>query len=310
LRLILIFYFSAICWCRNEDDAILTSKLVDEINSIKDCPWIAGFNLRFEGKSWRDAQRMLGFRPNSKYRSLISNYTNKNNNSMSLPNFFDSREQWGNCIQPVRDQGSCGGCWAFATSESLGDRICIATKNSTNVVLSVEELISCNDFGLEGCIGGDPFTAFIYTSLIGLPSDECYPYCSSNGTTGICRSSCTNNLPWVKYYSDMWTIEYHLFVSGIQESIFSNGPVAACFSVYEDFFSYTSGVYVHQSGDYVAGHCVLLIGWGHDNTSGLDYWIVQNSWGTDWGMNGFFFIEKGVDMCGIERESFSALPSL
>ena len=63
---------------------------------------------------------------------------------------------------------------------------------------------------------------------------------------------------------------------GIQSAIFAEGPVVACFSVYQDFFSYSSGVYVYQTGDYVGGHCVKIVGWGEDSKSGLNYWIVQN----------------------------------
>lgn len=73
-----------------------------------------------------------------------------------------------------------------------------------------------------------------------------------------------------------------------------------CFSVYQDFFSYESGVYQHKKGDYVGGHVVKIVGWGVGN-DGTKYWKVLNSWG-DWGEdNGFFRIIRGTNNCGFEE---------
>merc|ERR1711916_255707 len=95
--------------------------------------------------------------------------------------FFDAREWWPQCVHPVRDQQTCGGCWAFATSESFSDRLCIRSNNTINQVQSVQQLISCNLWGLEGCSGGDPFTGYLYVGDHGLVSDNCYPYTSGAG---------------------------------------------------------------------------------------------------------------------------------
>jgi len=224
----------------------------------------------------------------------------------------------------VRDQGACGSCWAFGATESLADRFCIATNGTVNVVLSVEQLISCDLDGLEGCRGGEAISAFTYTSIEGLPSESCYPYLAE---VNNCRAVCVNGShadhnvkisksmqkkeDWVLYYSQLDSIRWHFEEEAIQAAIFEDGPVEACFEVYADFLSYKSGVYVYQEGDYEGGHCIKLIGWGKQSgTSGLEYWIAQNSWGSDWGMNGFFLIERGVDMCHIEREVFSVLPNI
>lgn len=78
----------------------------------------------------------------------------------------------------------------------------------------------------------------------------------------------------------------------------TNGPVEAAFTVYSDFMSYKSGVYKHVSGSEEGGHAVKILGWGNEN--GEDYWIIANSWSSAWGMNGFFYMLKGADECGIE----------
>ena len=84
----------------------------------------------------------------------------------------------------------------------------------------------------------------------------------------------------------------------IQQEIIKNGPVEAAFEVYEDFPTYKSGFYKHTTGQALGGHPVKIIGWGTED--GEDYWLVVNSWNSDWGDNGLFKILRGTDECGIE----------
>jgi len=80
------------------------------------------------------------------------------------------------------------------------------------------------------------------------------------------------------------------------------------FDVYSDFMNYKSGVYVHKTGDLEGGHAVKMIGWGHDSSSGLDYWICANSWNTTWGEKGFFRIKMGE--CGIDSAVYACTPAV
>jgi C1A family cysteine protease len=77
--------------------------------------------------------------------------------------------------------------------------------------------------------------------------------------------------------------------AAIKQHIYTYGAVDACFIVYQDFYSYRSGVYRHVTGDVAGGHCVALIGW--DDAQGC--WIGKNSWGPGWGDGGFFKIAYG-----------------
>lgn len=86
------------------------------------------------------------------------------------------------------------------------------------------------------------------------------------------------------------------------------GPIDATFSVYEDFRSYKEGIYHHVTGKFQGLHSVKVIGYGSEK--GVDYWLVQNSWGTKWGMNGLFKIKRGSDECGIERDFYAGDPLL
>jgi cathepsin B len=70
----------------------------------------------------------------------------------------------------------------------------------------------------------------------------------------------------------------------------TNGPVSATLTIYEDFLTYSGGVYKHQTGSSLGGHAIKIYGWGVDPESGLSYWICMNSWNPTWGINGTVLI--------------------
>jgi len=227
--------------------------------------------------------------------------------AQAIPDSFDARTQWPNYVHPIRNQEQCGSCWAFGATEAFSDRYAISSNGSVNVILSPQNLVSCdNKDGNEGCNGGYPIKAWQYFLSTGVVSDECYPYSSGGGVTGNCllkagATTCTAT----KGTGDatLYKVEtaYQIAannVAAMQTEIMTYGPIEVQFDVYQDFFSYTSGVYVHKSGSLDGGHAVKMIGWGTLNN--VDYWLVSNSWGTTWGMDGFFLIKRGVNECGIE----------
>jgi cathepsin B len=129
-----------------------------------------------------------------------------------------------------------------------------------------------------------------------------YPYTSGGGATGTCRFHSGQACPTsgqsntVYHAASAYTVSQN--VAAIQTEIMTNGPVEAAFEVYQDFFSYSGGVYKHVSGGLDGGHAVKIIGWGVDQNQA--YWLVANSWGNTWGLQGFFMILRGVNECGIE----------
>ena len=94
----------------------------------------------------------------------------------NLPVAFDWREQHPLCVHPVLNQGQCGSCWAFAASEVLSDRFCIASNGSTNVILSPGELLACEKLNLGCTMGSLPQWAFSYIQKNGVVSNACVPY--------------------------------------------------------------------------------------------------------------------------------------
>ncbi len=201
----------------------------------------------------------------------------------AVPSSFDARDKWPECIHSVRDQGSCGGCWAFGVTNHLTDRFC--TMKGVDVTLSPQDLLECDGYD-KCCKGGSPTRAYKFLAERGIVKDSCKQYTQTcNSCRAITKASCK------KYYKCEADSGWDLDVDEAKSEIYTNGPVMAIFSVYKDFFSYESGVYYHKTGVKAGDHAVELLGWGRE--AGLDYWLVKNSWGADWGDSGYFKIKMG-----------------
>jgi cathepsin B len=224
---------------------------------------------------------------------------------VATPDTFDARTQWPNFVHAIRDQQQCGSCWAFGATEAFSDRFAIASNGKINVVLSPEDLVSCdtNDYG---CNGGYMDMAWEYLNDHGAVSDSCFPYQAGSGFAPACASKCADGSAFTKFKCQAGTVRQSQGVDQIKSEIYTNGPVEGAFTVYEDFFSYSSGVYHHVSGGIAGGHAIKILGFGTEN--GTPYWLCANSWGTGWGMQGFFKIQQGD--CGIEEQVFSCTPDL
>lgn len=240
-----------------------------------------------------DAQIMglMGTRlPDPASPEMTNNRENffKTTSASTLPDNFDARDKFTDCIHPIRDQKNCGSCWAFAAAEALSDNLCVLGK--TTLVLSPQELVSC-DKACNGCNGGTLPGAWDYMHSTGLPSDACEPYTAYNGTVDACPAACPSGGDFAKYtcpqaYNNPQNAE------DIKNAIFQLGSAETGFFVYEDFMAYTGGVYTQQTGRLLGGHAVKITGWGKGylNGSTVPYWLVANSWGSSWGENGYFRI--------------------
>jgi len=299
LSIVLLSVASAI----NFEASVLSDAQIDSINK-QQSSWVAGRNPRFEGVTLGEVVSMLG---THKVKS-----TPKSNGAVkaSIPDSFDSAQNWPVCadnIGNILNQGQCGSCWAFSSSEALSNRLCIASNGQINVTLSPQALVSCDIYGNQGCNGGIPQLAWEYMELHGLPTYSCFPYTSgAAGENGKCVKTCADNGDYTLYRAKPLTQKTLNSVEEIQANIMEFGPVVGTMEVYQDFMSYTSGVYVRTSNDLLGGHAIKIVGWGTDPASGLKYWKVANSWGYDWGMNGYFLIERGTNECGIDSDASAA----
>lgn len=251
----------------------------------------------------------------------------------SLPDNFDPRDKWPDCptLNEVRDQGSCGSCWAFGAVEAMTDRYCIQSNGTKHFHFSAEDLLSCCPVCGLGCNGGMPSLAWEYWKHFGIvsggsynSSQGCRPYeippcehhvpgnrmpCSGEGKTPKCIKTCENDYT-SEYKKDKHYGKHVYSVRGgedhIRAEIYKNGPVEGAFTVYSDLLSYKSGVYKHIQGDALGGHAIKIMGWGVEK--GNKYWLIANSWNSDWGENGFFKILRGEDHCGIESSIVAGEP--
>ncbi|HWZ16072.1 MAG TPA: C1 family peptidase [Mucilaginibacter sp.] len=216
---------------------------------------------------------------------------------VAITQSFDWRNVNGrNFISSVKNQGSCGSCVAFGVTANVEATARVAVNLAVNDAgggalpdLSEAQLFYCGGAAQgRNCGNGwwvEP--ALTYCTSTGLVPIACFPYTAGDQPCNLCagwQSTVTKLSAWhdINSINDM-----KLWLS-------TRGPLTACFTVYEDFYSYSSGVYIHTSGANVGGHCVCCIGYD-DN---LQAWLCKNSWGDGWGMSGFFWI--GYGQCGID----------
>ncbi len=166
-------------------------------------------------------------------------------------------------------------------------------------------MVSC-DTNNYGCNGGYMDMAWEYIANHGIVKDSCFPYQAGSGFAPACRSSCVDGEPFKKYKCKAGSIRNPKSVEEIKSEIFTHGPVEGAFTVYEDFFSYSSGVYEHTWGGMSGGHAIKILGFGEEN--GTPYWLIANSWGPSWGINGLVKFKQG--QCGIENQVFGCDPEL
>lgn len=310
----------------------LSDEFINSINT-KATTWRAGRNFA-PATSMTYIRGLMGVHPDADRFRLPEKPSLLGDADDDLPETFDAREQWPDCptIQEVRDQGSCGSCWAFGAVEAMSDRVCIHSGGKTHFRFSADDLVSCCHTCGFGCNGGFPGAAWSYWVRKGLVSggpygsnQGCRPYeispcehhvngtrppCSGEeGKTPKCDQKCQASYN-VDYKTDKHFGAKSYSISRdekkIRQEIYTNGPVEGAFTVYEDLINYKEGVYQHVSGKVLGGHAIRILGWGVENDT--PYWLIANSWNTDWGNNGFFKILRGEDHCGIEGQISSGIP--
>ncbi|KAG2378884.1 hypothetical protein C9374_008032 [Naegleria lovaniensis] len=283
----------------NDDD------LIERINSNHTIGWKATKYDRFENVTigyLRDSLFGLSLLPNDPDTPTIEGEVR-----VQLPASFDARTAWPRCVLPIRDQQSCGACWAFSSAYVLAQRLCVATGAKSYVTLSPEYQVDCDTLQ-RGCQGGYLSSTWKFLTNTGTVPDACVPYVSgrrtSAGASQACPSQCKDGSA-LRFYKAK-SASYIRGVDQIKIAIMTYGSVQVGFTVYRDFMSYKSGVYKHVSTTALGGHAVALIGWGTEN--GTPYWIGANSWSANWGERGYFRIALGSNESGIESQVYAGIP--
>jgi len=199
-------------------------------------------------------------------------------------------------VTGVKNQGNCGSCWSFSTTGALEGAYKI--KYGSLPSLSEQQLVSCDSTD-SGCNGGWMDNAFTWVKKNGgITTESAYPYTSGNtGASGTCSKSGYTNDPKTApaSFTDVTPKNVNALMSAVVQQ-----PVSIAIQANQVAFqSYKSGVLTGTCGTRL-DHGVLLVGYGHDSASNLDFWKVKNSWGPTWGENGYIRIKKGSDdLCGV-----------
>ena len=228
-------------------------------------------------------------------------------------------------MTPVKDQGHCGSCWTFSTSGALEAHTCLAfNKDCTQWQgLAEQQLVDCaGDFHNFGCSGGLPSQAYEYIKYSGgMDLETSYAYEAEDG----------------QCLSDKGTVgatvaEVYNITSGDEDDLVNAiskiGPVSIAYQVSPDFRFYEHGVYdsynattkstMCNNTNNDVNHAVVAIGLGttaiskhnNNNDGDIPYYIVRNSWGTTWGMEGHFWMKRGENLCGVsDCASFPIVPT-
>ena len=207
----------------------------------------------------------------------------------------DWREQ--GVVTAVMNQGDCGSCWAFSATGSLEAQHRL--NGNPLVSLSEQNLMDCTNgdkYGNMACLGGKMDEAFQYIiDNKGIDTEKSYPYLAQTEST--CRYNASNVGATMSSFVDIPINEFAL-----TEACLKVGPISVAIDAgLASFRFYKSGVYYEpQCYTVKLNHGVLLVGYGTDKVTGKDYYLVKNSWGTAWGMDGYIMMSRNRNNnCGI-----------
>jgi len=296
----------------NKNYATATERFVRFLNFQQNLKEIEAFNN--ENHSWKKSINKFSDLSETEFKATLNGYINthkpngkaaakKSVDIKDLPESVDWRQM--GAVSAVKDQGSCGSCWAFATVEIIESYLQINSQQPIEE-LSAQHITSCTPNELQcggngGCQGSIPQLGFTYTQLFGLVSEADYPYTSGNfGQTGTCDYSpdAMDTVASLRGYETLPRNDY----AAVMNHLATVGPLSVAVDASRWSF-YSGGVFegCDYSKNIEINHAVQLVGYGTDAKDG-DYWIVRNSWGKFWGEDGFIRLRRESEtQCGTDN---------
>jgi hypothetical protein len=244
---------------------------------------------KFSSWSAAEMKRMLGYKQDDENTEFRYKMFSEQNNAEGV-NWVEA-----GAVTPVKNQGSCGSCWSFSTTGALEGMNQIATGEL--VSLSEQQFVACDKPLNHGCNGGSMALAFKYAKKNAIETEADYPYTAGNGDRGSCLYDSSKGV--VK------DLSFSMVTPGSPDQLkaaLNKGPVSIAIQADQRVFQqYTSGVLTEGCGTQL-DHGVLAVGYGIEN--GTEYYLVKNSWGPEWGLNGYIKlgIEDGDGVCGIQMQ--------
>jgi len=297
------------------------AKLNTKLNMLQ-LGWKARVMPQWNGRTMREVNGYAGIKRHTPARQYHREMLLQRSMTEASPRSFLQRAtplpkefDWSNAsgsdfLEPVMDQADCGSCYAASSVRMLTSRHKIKMNNTDLLPWSISFPLHCSEYN-QGCKGGYGFLLSKWSSDVGLLPATCMRY----NTQGSCKLECNLDSLEGKRYR----VGNHRYVGSfygkanaklIQEELYRNGPLAVGLEPDDDFMFYSEGIYKSSKKRdpktngmaplewEQVDHGVLLVGWGEED--GQPYWRIQNSWGPDWGEDGFFRIARGVDEAAIE----------
>jgi len=206
---------------------------------------------------------------------------------------------------PVRQQGTCGSCWAFSTAAAIEGNV---SKKTGKVLpyLSTQQFLDCNTRGQQGCKGGNYVNSFPYAIQEGNTFERTYPYIGYQSNCNYYSNTGTryiNNYVYCSSYS--YNVQQHCSIATVYNML-QRGPISVGIDANtNDFMNYRNGVFTAKC--YADNHAVVVVGYGRDNATGWDYWLVRNSHGLTWGENGYIRVainDVNNRSCFVNNEAY------
>ena len=219
-------------------------------------------------------------------------------NQRDLPDNIDWRNYQGkDYTTSIKSQGNCNSCYTFAALGCIESIINIK-ENMSNINYNFSEQFTITCLPTGSCANGGLVGVVFYYIMDnstwgqnhnGIIPESCYPYQESDLIP--CDNKCDDWEEKLVPISD-YGVEYDPNQTRIKELVVNHGPIATAFYLYSDLYSYDDGIYEHNYGTYQGGHAVIIVGYNDslDNPDEPGYWICKNSWGTNWGEDGWFKI--------------------